>query len=62
VDTQYLANWFYNEAQLPHKPYVHVDVIRDNTAKVLDYVTKNAWNKNSQEVQDHAMNFFIGDQ
>ena len=62
VNTEYLANWFQTQARLPHKPYVHVDVVRDTTSRVLDYVTKNAWNKNSTEVRDHAMDFFVGKQ
>lgn len=62
VDRDYMAQWFWDAADLPHKPYIHVDVIRDNTAKVLEYVTKNAWNKNSQSVRDHAMEFFTGEQ
>lgn len=61
VDRDYLAQWFWEKAHLPHKPYVHVDIIRDTTSRVLDYITKNAWNKNSQEVKDHAMDFFIGE-
>lgn len=60
VDRDYVASYFHERLHLPHKPYVHVDVIRDNTAKVLEYVTKNAWNKNSSTVQDHAQAFFIG--
>lgn len=60
VDRDYVASYFHEKLNLPHKPYVHVDAIRDNTARVLDYVTKNAWNKNSTAVKDHAMEFFIG--
>lgn len=58
VDRDYVANYFQEKMGLPHKPYIHVDVVRDNTQKILDYVTKNAWNKNVPEVQAKAKEFF----
>ncbi len=57
VDRDYLAQWFWDKVGLPHKPYVHVDVVMDNTVKVIDYITKNG----SEELRDAAMEFFVGE-
>lgn len=59
VDTAALAAYFKEEMCLPHKPYVHVDVVRDNTQKIIDYIMKNGWNKNSRFVTENADYFFV---
>ncbi len=58
VDRDYVASYFWDKMGLPHKPYVHVDVVKDNTQRVIDYVTKNAWNRNVPELQEKAREFF----
>ncbi len=58
VHRENLAKYMMDEMGLPWLPYVHVDVVRDNTSKVIDYIMKNAWNKNSDVVRDRALQFF----
>lgn len=58
VDRDYVAKYFKERLGLPHIPYIHVDVVKDNTQKIIDYVTKNAWNKNVGELQGKAQEFF----
>jgi hypothetical protein len=58
IDREYVAAYFREKLHLPHKPYVHVDVVRDTTQKVIEYVTKNAWNANSQVIDEDTVEFF----
>ncbi len=60
VDRDYVASYFWEKmgSYLPHRPYVHVDVVRDTTQKVIEYVTKNAWNANSQVIDGDTVEFF----
>lgn len=46
VDTEALAEYIRDKAELPHKPYVHADAIKNGTEKVIDYILKNTWNRN----------------
>ncbi len=60
VDRDYVAKFIWDKmgSYQPHRPYVHVDVVRDTTQKVIDYVTKNAWNQNSQVIDADTYKFF----
>jgi hypothetical protein len=61
VDRDYVASYFREKLSLPHKPYVHVDVVRDTTQKAIEYVTKNAWNGSSQVIDEDTVDFFSQD-
>jgi hypothetical protein len=54
VDTEALAEYIRERAELPHKPYVHSDAIKNGTEKVIDYILKNTWNKrlDKQDVKE----------
>lgn len=60
VDIPFVAAYIWDKmgSYLPHKPYVHVDVVKDTTQKVIEYVTKNAWNQNSQVIDNDTVEFF----
>src|SRR5678815_1966030 len=58
VDCKGVKEWVREKMGLPHDPYVHVDFIKDNTQKALDYVLKNAWNRHSEGLREKAEGFF----
>lgn len=57
VNCDAIAEYVETKMRMSWKPYVHVDVVRDSTSKVIDYILKNAWNKDSID-KDRARDFF----
>jgi hypothetical protein len=56
INTEELALYIQKTADLPHKPYVHADAIKNGTEKVIDYILKNTWNKSVDKQE--AKTFF----
>lgn len=59
INTDSVADYIKTKMNLDHKPYVHVDVVRDTTNKIIAYTLKNAWNKDlDREIAQKAHDFF----
>jgi hypothetical protein len=51
IDIPALAEYFQEKAQIPWKPYIHVDAVPRSIENAMKYIGKNEWNKSVPEAE-----------